>query len=159
MIISQNKHCTKIVTIVMKIFILVLLFGFTYSTQIFCSDTTDLSCYSIDRGINLWRLKDTGSTSVAERGSQISKIKSYPNPSKEEIIFSVNLFVESDCIITIEDINGRRIKSFSNITGQIINELVWDLKNDDGYKVVTGTYFLKIWSSKDIFTHKFIIEK
>jgi len=73
---------------------------------------------------------------------QIS-VKCYPNPFSEQITIQIAVSDGPILDVRIIDINGRIIRSLYHGNTKETTILVWNGKNNQGIKVVSGSYYLK----------------
>lgn len=89
----------------------------------------------------------------AEDSSLGITVTNYPNPASEQTYFVVNHYDNIlSYSIDLFDVSGRNIHSISS-TGQ--DKIAWDLKTNNGQKVVAGIYFYRArikTTGKDIHT-------
>lgn len=81
-----------------------------------------------------------------ERGMPI---KSYPNPSKGEIVIEWDKY-DKPFRVHIENMNGQIVKEFNSVVGE---KIIWDT---DG--IPKGTYLIKLYSKRKIETTKVIVQ-
>jgi len=70
----------------------------------------------------------------------------FPNPFSEETEIQYSLTQNADVTVRIFTVNGRMIREFRNIRGQIgrNEDLTWDGRDQDGDPVANGLYFFKV---------------
>lgn len=75
------------------------------------------------------------------------RITSYPNPFNNELIIMYGINLNSFIEITIYNIKGNRIKTLvkRHHTAEM-HEVVWDGKDERGYSIASGLYFIYISS-------------
>ncbi len=82
----------------------------------------------------------------------------FPNPFSDRIFVVLNLEEASGVIAEVYDINGRKIKSLANKElNPGTHKFEWYGRNDNGHKVNTGIYFLKVITNNDSFTEKIML--
>jgi flagellar hook assembly protein FlgD len=89
----------------------------------------------------------------------------YPNPFTHNIKISFSVGHNAKGIeqrvegteLKIYDATGRLIKSFSHVTNQIFDQVVWDGRDDAGKKLPSGVYFLKFQAGDYTATEKLIL--
>ena len=83
-------------------------------------------------------------------GTYSTMLEIYPNPAKSNIRIQItdrNLY---DLDLKIYDVSGQLIKSFPPVTDyKIPYILVWDRRDDRGYIVPSGVYFIKAKSASN----------
>jgi len=114
----------------------------------------------------------TGNTGVKERENpQLEnrnlKLIVYPNPFATELSvmcsgiqeFSSQLSNSSTPQLTIYDVSGRLVKSFSLFTprSSLISSVSWDGKDNSGNELRGGVYFIKLTSGNFISIRKLIL--
>jgi len=91
----------------------------------------------------------------------LEKIACYPNPFKDQIKIRLNSKKGlSKTIVSIYDIKGRKVKTLIN--QQQLSEktdIVWDGLNDQGHKMASGIYFVKIENETSKQTKKIMLLK
>jgi hypothetical protein len=72
------------------------------------------------------------------------KIECYPNPFNERAEIRVFAELESTAGISIYDINGLKVRGYETVLNSGSAAVTWDSRNQQGQKVATGNYILKI---------------
>jgi hypothetical protein len=72
------------------------------------------------------------------------KVECYPNPFNEQTEIRVIADLESTARISIYDINGLKVRGYKIILNSGSATVTWDSRNQQGQKVATGIYILKI---------------
>ncbi len=107
---------------------------------------------------------------IAENGRFMVKnsqynLHVYPNPFTHNIKISFSVEHNAKGIeqrvegteLKIYDATGRLIKSFSHVTNQIFDQVVWDGRDDVGKKLPSGVYFLKLVTGDYSTTEKLLM--
>lgn len=76
-------------------------------------------------------------------------IKSYPNPSKGEIVIEWDRY-DKPFLICVENLNGQIVKEFSSPAGE---KIIWETGH-----IARGTYIIKLYSKRKTETSKVIIQ-
>ena len=89
------------------------------------------------------------------------KINAYPNPFNPETTISFSTPQNTENIeISIYNIKGQRVKSFKIQNSKFkIQKVVWDGKNENGRKVSSGIYLLRLKSNNETVTKKLMMIK
>ena len=106
--------------------------------------------------------KDTTNISIATlmtsegQNNEKDKIQISPNPFNSSLLIggiSGEGFVVSE--VAIYNIVGKKIISWKNLNkGEIKNNILWNGKNDNGFEIRSGLYFVRLISSKNSITRK-----
>tara|TARA_B100001142_G_C14242785_1_gene620090 strand:- start:34 stop:1206 length:1173 start_codon:yes stop_codon:yes gene_type:complete len=106
--------------------------------------------------------KDTTNISIATlmtsegQNNEKDKIQISPNPFNSSLLIggiSGEGFVVSE--VAIYNIVGKKITSWKNLNnGEIKNNILWNGKNDNGFEIRSGLYFVRLISSKNSITRK-----
>jgi hypothetical protein len=83
----------------------------------------------------------------------------YPNPFNPSTSFTLSLPEAADYRITIYNVAGQLVRSFSGHLGTGRHELTWDGTNDQGDRVATGIYFLSAQAGESSETIKMVLMK
>jgi hypothetical protein len=83
----------------------------------------------------------------------------YPNPFNPSTSFTLCLPEASDYTITIYNITGQAVRSFSGHLEAGWHEMTWDGTNDRGNRVASGSYFLNAQAGAFFETIKMILLK
>ena len=88
-------------------------------------------------------------------------IQNYPNPFNPETTISFSTPENTENIeISIYNIKGQRVKSFKIQNSKFkIQKVVWDGKNENGRKVSSGIYLLRLKSNNETVTKKLMMIK
>lgn len=86
------------------------------------------------------------------RGTQFQPIPdkfevfpNYPNPFNSQTVIKYAIPVQSDVLINIYDLLGRKVKTLTNNRHEAkYYTLVWDGKDEQGRLAASGLYFLRI---------------
>jgi len=96
-----------------------------------------------------------------------SKFSVYPNPFNSTTTVNISVKSKSNIFITIYDLLGREIKSYSKIdlNGGVNAKIDWDRKNNNGLAILSGVYFCQIrieniaTSEINLFSRKIVVIK
>ncbi len=84
----------------------------------------------------------------------------YPNPFNPTTSINFNNNLDKNVNITIYNIKGQKVKTVANdVFARGNNTVVWNGDDDNGKKVATGLYFIKIKSGKMATTKKIMLMK
>ena len=90
----------------------------------------------------------------------IEKMLPYPNPMQDEGCFTFIITEDSDVVLDIYTISGRKIRTLkAGYLSSGFNKVKWNCKDQDGDSIANGTYFYKIKANKTDKTGKVIILK
>nr|NQU89076.1 VCBS repeat-containing protein [Bacteroidota bacterium] len=95
---------------------------------------------------------------IENQGS--GRITAFPNPALEQVTFNIALKVPSKSLISICDLKGRLVKVILN--GKMMEdgqEIVWDLKNQEGDRVHPGVYFCRYVIGEETGTKKIVVSR
>ncbi len=83
---------------------------------------------------------------------ELSRVKLYPNPATEYAKIQITTKdYQQVSSIEVYNLQGQNIRQlYYGKLDKGINEFTWDLKNDRGYKVSNGIYFIRIRTPKSI---------
>lgn len=98
------------------------------------------------------------STSTSEFDKTIFKFDILPNPTNGETNISYSLLNTQYVQVGIYNLNGQEVKRLSSkveISGN--HSLRWDGKNENGSKVNSGIYFVKIKAGNKVLTKKIVV--
>jgi hypothetical protein len=86
--------------------------------------------------------------------------QNYPNPFSNETAISYKLNQQSDVQVTIYDILGREVKTYSlKQQGTGKHGITWDGKNNLGMKVSSGVYLYKVKSGDETQVKKMVLNR
>ena len=96
-----------------------------------------------------------------------SKFSVYPNPFNSTTTINISVKSKSNIFITIYDLLGREIKSYSKIdlNGGVNAKIDWDRKNNNGLAILSGVYFCQrrieniATSEINLFSRKIVVIK
>jgi flagellar hook assembly protein FlgD len=71
------------------------------------------------------------------------KFTCFPNPFTDQITMKIETANNKNLEVNVFDINGKLIRKLYNGQTEERKTLVWDGCNDDGIKVVSGSYVIK----------------
>ena len=81
-----------------------------------------------------------------------------PNPFRDRVNIKFSIKYSAEVTeLKIYDATGRLIKSFSHVTNQIFDQVVWDGRDDAGKKLPSGVYFLKLVTGDYSATEKLLL--
>ena len=80
---------------------------------------------------------------ITELGQSVS-VKCYPNPFKEQLTIEVAISDASILDVEVFDVGGRLVRNLFHGNEIGTKTLFWDGRNDQGIKMVPGSYFLKV---------------
>ena len=107
---------------------------------------------------NEYQLDVTGDESDLPQDFQI--LKAYPNPFNAQITFEIIASKNTIGELTIFDISGKKIRSLKNLNIQSgENNFSWEGRDDKGFSVSTGIYFISIKSDLGNQNHKILLVK
>ena len=89
------------------------------------------------------RINTELATSLIDLKEPIS-VKCYPNPFSSQLTIEIDISILQNLDVKIFDVNGHLIRTLYRGDGLDKNSLVWDGKNDQGIKMATGNYYLKV---------------
>jgi len=84
------------------------------------------------------------------------KVRVSPSPAREEARISYLLATDIDARIDIYDIHGRRVRSLARASQSGNYDIVWDGRDNQGKAVATGTYFVRLHSTKENIGERFV---
>jgi hypothetical protein len=96
------------------------------------------------------------------------KIKTYPNPflldgsnsKMGKLCIEFNTYEESHLVVDIFNIRGQKVKNIcDSYTVKGKQTLFWDATDDQGQKLASGQYFIKMKIGKDVVAKKMLILK
>jgi flagellar hook assembly protein FlgD len=70
-------------------------------------------------------------------------VKCYPNPFNEQITIEIQFAESQKLDVKIYDVTGKLVRNLYKGESEERKVLVWDGKNEQGTKVVPGSYLLK----------------
>jgi aminopeptidase N len=106
---------------------------------------------------NSWLLKKVTYLSIEElaaENNQKALWQIYPNPSRGQIKISYNLLLNQNATISIFNCSGQMVRRFTT-TQQ--NHLIWNCTNEQGKRVSSGIYFIKLATPNKTYSQKVII--
>lgn len=82
----------------------------------------------------------------------------YPNPATDNMIFSINIDMETYVQLSVYDINGRLVKVIAdnNMAAGTTN-LVWNIKDSSSLPVSSGAYYVNLVTNNKTITKKLLI--
>jgi hypothetical protein len=84
--------------------------------------------------------------------------QNYPNPFNPSTTINYDLPITGYVTLTVYDILGRRIKTLLNeVRPAGFHSAEWDARNDHNLPVPSGTYFVRMTSSKQSFVRKMLL--
>jgi len=108
-----------------------------------------------------FQTEDASSTDDFTINGQEFLLTNYPNPFREATTISFVLTVEDakNTEIGIYNIKGQKIRTFPNlqINRSTNHQIVWDGRDENGSKVLGGTYFYKLSNRKTQKINKMIL--
>lgn len=88
-----------------------------------------------------------------------SRISVFPNPVSQQLTINVSIPIPTKSGISIFDMQGRLIKViYEGILSDSMAGLTWDLKNENGFRVLPGVYFCRYVIGDDVGSEKIIIK-
>ncbi|MDP8322210.1 MAG: T9SS type A sorting domain-containing protein, partial [Candidatus Stygibacter australis] len=88
------------------------------------------------------------------------KISNYPNPFNPETQIVFNLSETGHANLSIYNLKGQLVKLLADeILPAGINSLIWDGRNENGRKVSSGVYFLRLKSRNEVVNKKIMLMK
>ncbi|MFH1754962.1 MAG: T9SS type A sorting domain-containing protein, partial [Candidatus Latescibacterota bacterium] len=91
---------------------------------------------------------------------EVLRAKAFPNPFNPSTTILFELADRSNVIATIYDLSGRRVKDlWSGPLPRGINALRWEGTNDNGARVASGVYFLRLETAGAATTLKLVLVK
>jgi hypothetical protein len=95
-----------------------------------------------------------------KRPQHILRAKAFPNPFNPETTVLIELAERSNVSAVIYDLSGSRVRNlWSGSLPRGINALHWKGTNDNGSRVASGVYFLRIESTGEAKTLKLVLIK
>ncbi|MEJ2543066.1 MAG: M1 family aminopeptidase [Calditrichaceae bacterium] len=95
-----------------------------------------------------WILCDAGETASGKFTTKIKIVKMGPNPFPNSISNVINLeiinWIEDELYVDIVDVLGRKVTSMRIKRDHYTTHISWDGRNQNGVKVSSGVYFLRI---------------
>jgi len=93
--------------------------------------------------------------------ASVSKLINYPNPFNPTTTISFCIELEEQFELIIYNIQGERIRNFSNhfITQSGNHSIVWDGTDQNGNQVASGIYFYKLKVGKEELVNKMLLLK
>ncbi len=83
--------------------------------------------------------------------------QNYPNPFSSSTAISYRLNTPSDAVITVFDILGKEVKTFTLNSQTVgIHGVTWDGKNNYGERIATGIYFYRLRVGNDFQVKKMV---
>ncbi|NQT97805.1 MAG: T9SS type A sorting domain-containing protein, partial [Candidatus Marinimicrobia bacterium] len=90
-------------------------------------------------------LSDVITTQFQPIPDKFEVFPNYPNPFNSQTVIEYAIPVQSDVLINIYDLLGRKVKTLTNNRHEAkYFALVWDAKDDHGRLAASGLYFLRI---------------
>jgi hypothetical protein len=130
----------------------------------------ELYCYDIFEDYTLhwynWHIEIIGipMSGAAEDNSPIPQEyafrRAYPNPFNSEITFNYSLPEAAEVTFRIYDIQGRLVRTIpcgTLATGY--HNVIWDSANEEGSKVASGTYFVRMSAGEHKFQKSIVLLK
>jgi len=97
---------------------------------------------------------------VIHPGGQECKISNYPNPFNPETQITFNLPEAEHVNLSVYNLKGQLVKLLADeILPAGNNSLIWNGRNENGRKVSSGVYLLRLKSSNEIATKKVMLMK
>lgn len=92
---------------------------------------------------------------------QVIELKTYPNPTQQEVNIRYRLLKSSRVAIKVFDNSGTPVKELLSETIQPAGdqELQWNLSAYDGSRVASGLYFYKLSIDGNVFTRKIVVSR
>ena len=112
--------------------------------------------------VYLIKTDSLGNVAVAEpktnptRASALS-LSCEPNPFRTRTAISLQLTADSPAELAIFDASGRRVRSFSLLSPP--SSLTWDGKDELGYALPSGTYFLRLAAGSRHATARIVLQR
>jgi hypothetical protein len=95
-----------------------------------------------------WILCDAGETASGKFTTKIKIVKMGPNPFPNSISNVINIeiinWIEDELYVDIVDVLGRKVTSMRIKRDHYTTHISWDGRNQNGVKVSSGVYFLRI---------------
>ena len=92
--------------------------------------------------------------------SSFALYQNYPNPFNPTTTIQYDIPRNGEVNIAVYDIQGRLVRSLSNITQQAGRHTVmWDARNDVGANVSSGAYFCRIDFNNAVLVKKLVLLK
>jgi hypothetical protein len=80
-------------------------------------------------------------TSVSYGVPTLNNAISYPNPSQNNIVIKLDFEKVENYSINIVDVNGKSIRAFEGISNIGANEIDWDIRDNYGTRISSGSYY------------------
>ncbi|MCD4704714.1 PQQ-binding-like beta-propeller repeat protein [bacterium] len=99
-------------------------------------------------------------TSTKETINELKCLQIYPNPFNSKIAISFQLLVNSEVNLSIYNVKGQKVKTFINDQFDIgQHSILWNGKDENNQKVVSGIYFCMLRIGKSTETRKVVFLK
>ena len=129
----------------------------------------DIEVKTIENGYELWMsclgrgiavLKVTDSNLAVNPVNEVitSLAKVYPNPATEQVMITFDNTNNEPTEIAVYDLTGRQITTLLNKTTAGTNTLNWDLTANNGNKVASGLYLIKLKTPTKTTSTKLIVK-
>ena len=85
-------------------------------------------------------------------------LSAYPNPFNPQLTITFSLPVETRGTLLVLDVLGRRVRLLRD--GQFargVDAITWDGKDDQGFDVSSGVYFVKLGAEENLITKKVVL--
>ena len=118
---------------------------------VYHQSTNKLVAATFGRSMFSYDLEQDVQTEITEESTSI-EISIFPNPFSEYVTIWVS-DIEKTVQVTIYDMNGRKISSF---TGS--NEVIWDGTNEEGIKCRKGSYICTVSNGHQSFSKLLVLQ-
>jgi len=74
----------------------------------------------------------------------VLRLKLYPNPFNNKIDIGFQITDNSRVKLEIYDATGRLVKQYNHLVNQPFNQVSWDGRDNSGYRLPNGVYFVQL---------------
>ncbi len=114
-----------------------------------------MSC--LGRGVAVLKVTTSTLSSDFHTSNTISSLGVFPNPASDTVSFVFPNQLSGQVTSTVFDVTGRLVAQFGcNIDAN--HSIQWDILGNDGVKLATGMYFVRVNTSLGELTTKFIVK-
>ncbi len=87
-------------------------------------------------------------------------VTAFPNPFNPEI--TIQLINPNDIQgqVTVYDVKGSKVRTlFNGMLAAGVRQFVWDARGDNGQRVASGVYFVRVRTGSDLLVHKVVLAR